>query len=311
MKREFGPDEIRHDPSSVVTIGTFDGVHRGHLAIMRYLIERARGRGGTSTVVSFDPHPREVLRGEPIPLLTTLDERAAILDDIGIDRFVVLPFTRSFSQMPARTFVEDVLVDRVGLQEVAIGYDHQFGRDREGNADLLMELGKKRGFTVDIIPAQVVNADVVSSSEIRRTLGRGEVRRAAEMLSRRYSFTAQVVEGDRRGRTIGFPTANLSLTEPRKIVPADGVYAVRVRVGTAGEEMGGMMNIGLRPTVDGKTRTLEVHLLNFDGNLYGENLQVEFVERLRDEKRFASLEDLTKQLHEDRSRCKAALESLS
>lgn len=310
MRIEIGQEQIERNPASVVTIGTFDGVHRGHLAIMEYLMERARAQQGASTVVTFEPHPREVVQNVSVPLLTTVDERAAILREIGIDRFIVIPFTREFSRLPARAFVHDVLFKQVGLQEVVIGYDHAFGHDREGDARLLEELGRTLGFGVDVIPAQVVHSHVVSSSEVRRALQEGRVDDAASMLGRRYEASGVVVEGDARGRTIGFPTANLQVDVSRKIVPADGVYAVYVS-GPGFTRRAAMMNIGVRPTVDGRRHMLEVHIIDFEGDLYGDRLRVEFARRLRDEKRFASIEELKKQLSEDRARCKAALESLS
>lgn len=310
MRIEYGPNDIQRDDSSVVTIGTFDGVHKGHQAIMRYLMSRAEARHGASTVVSFHPHPREVVQNQSVPLLTTIDERAEILSGIGIDRFIIIPFTHEFSQLSARSFVEDVLVGQVGLQEVVIGYDHVFGRNREGNAALLEEMGGECGFAVDVIPAQVVDSHVVSSSEIRHALEHGDIASATEMLGRFYRLAATVVHGDARGREIGYPTANLQLSDSRKIVPADGVYAVLVS-GPSFSRRPGMMNIGVRPTVDGRYRVLEVHVIDFDGDLYGQQLNVEFVARIRDERRFASIEELAKQLSRDRARCKAALESLS
>ncbi len=311
MKREFGIDQIRNDPSSVVTVGTFDGVHVGHHAILRYLVDRATDRSGTSVVLSFDPHPREVVHSEEVPLLTTIDERAEVMERLGIDRFIVMPFTHDFSKLQADAFVRDVLVRRIGLQEIVIGYDHAFGRDRRGDADLLADLGERHGFTVDVIPAQVVEKHVVSSTEIREALtGAGDVRRAAQMLGRPYSLQGTVIKGDGRGRTIGFPTANLSVDHPRKVIPATGVYAVRAHPpGNSGptESHAGMLNIGTRPTFGGRGVHVEVHLLDFRGDLYGKDLRIEFVERMRDEHKFDSVDALVEQLSRDRSRCKQLL----
>lgn len=309
MIRQFGLDQIRHDPTSVLTVGTFDGVHVGHQAILKYLASRARERGGSSVVLSFDPHPREVVTGKAMPLLTTIAERADAVEAIGIDRFVILPFTKAFSMLPAEEFVEDILVRRIGLREIVIGYDHAFGHDRRGNAALLKQMGDDRGFTVDIIPAQVVAEHVVSSTQIRKLLeSEGDVVSAAEMLGRNYSLRGTVVQGEGRGRSIGFPTANLDVEHPRKVVPAVGVYAVRVvRDVTDGHALPGMMNIGFRPTFGDGERTVEVHLLDFDGTLYGDVLRIEFVARMRDERRFTSKEKLVQQLSEDRSRCKQLL----
>ena len=309
MKREYGLDEIRRDSSSVVTVGTFDGVHVGHQAILRYLVGRAEERGGRSVVMSFDPHPREIITGEPMPLLTTTEERADAVEAMGIDRFVMVPFTRAFSLLRAEEFVEDVLIDRIGLREIVIGYDHAFGHDRRGNAELLKVMGGRLGFTVDVIPPQVVEEHVVSSTEIRRQLQEhGDVEAAADMLGRPYSLSGTVVRGDGRGRTIGFPTANIHVGHARKVVPAQGVYAVRVeRIRTGAAEMPGMMNMGVRPTFGGGERTVEVHLLDFEDDVYGEDLRIEFVARMRDELRFGSREELIEQLSQDRSRCKQLL----
>ena len=310
MRVEVGFEQIRRDPSSVVTIGTFDGVHLGHLAIIRYLLERTTERDGISTLVTFYPHPREVIQGRPVPVLTTIEERAAILEKIGLDRFVVIPFTKEFSRLPAEDFVADVLVNKVGVREVVIGYDHGFGHERKGNASLLREMGPRLGFEVDVIPVQVVDSHVVSSSEIRRSIERGDVETAAALLGRRYSMIGKVVAGDGRGRTIGFPTANLEIAHPQKIIPSDGVYAVLVEIEDDVLHPG-MMNIGVRPTVDGTTRKIEVHLIDFEEDLYGRELRVEFVGHMRPERKFASLEELTKQLSQDRLRCKAMLEIIS
>ena len=312
MKRAFGKEHIERDPSSLVTVGTFDGVHLGHQAILRYLIERARQQGGRSVVLSFDPHPREVLTGQPVPLLTTIDERADLLETFGLDRFVVLPFTKQFAALPPEQFVTEYLVERIGLQEIVIGYDHGFGRGRQGGRKLLEALGQKRGFTVDVIPPRVVEDSVVSSSRIRECLAeKGDVASAARMLGYDYALTGQVIAGDGRGREIGFPTANLAIEHERKVVPRRGVYAVRVHLEGYTSPRGGMMNIGLRPTFGGTTEHLEVHLFNFVDTIYGRRLRVEFVERMRDERKFNSIDELVGQLSEDRQRCKRALEDVS
>ncbi len=307
MKRQFGLDQIVHDPTSVVTVGTFDGVHVGHQAILDYLVERAGERGGTSVVLSFDPHPREVVGGNPTRLLTTIEERADAVEPIGIDRFVIVPFTKEFSRLKAEEFVTDVLVRRIGLREIVIGYDHAFGHDRRGDAALLTEMGHDFGFTVDVIPPQVVAEHVVSSTEIRKQLEEdGDVESASEMLGRPYGLSGTVVRGEGRGRSIGFPTANVQVDHPRKLIPAVGVYAVRVVRASAdgrGRRFPAMMNIGFRPTFGQGEHAVEVHLLDFDGNLYGEVLRIEFVSRMRDEQQFVSADELAQQLSRDRSRC--------
>jgi riboflavin kinase/FMN adenylyltransferase len=307
MKREIGWEHISQDPRSVVTVGTFDGVHRGHQAIVEYLLQRSREREGPSTVVSFDPHPRSVVHEEPVPLLTTVDERAALLDELGVDRLVVLPFSSTFAELSPEEYVETVLVRRIGLQEITVGYDHRFGRQRAGDVDLLARLGETHGFSVDVIPPQEVGADVVSSTTIREQLQAGNVTRAAELLGRPYQLSGSVARGEGRGRTIGYPTANLSLPDSRKLVPKKGVYAVRVRL-PDGHERGGMLNIGRRPTFEEMDVTVEVHVFNFEGDLYDEGLTVQFMQRLRDEQRFASADALATQLSEDEQHCKRVLE---
>jgi riboflavin kinase/FMN adenylyltransferase len=311
MKREIGWDEITHDDRSVVTVGTFDGVHRGHQAIIEYLQQRAREQAGPSTLVSFDPHPRSVVHEEDVPLLTTVPERAQVLDALGLDRLVVVPFSEEFAQLSPREYVHDVLVERIGLQEVTVGYDHRFGKDRAGDVTLLRELGTEYGFSVDVIPAQEVDHDVVSSSSIRALLqDEGAVQKANERLGRPYQLQGTVARGDGRGRQIGFPTANLALDDARKLVPKRGVYATQVQL-PGGRHCGGMMNIGRRPTFDGMDVTAEVHLLNFEGDLYGEHLSVQFLQRLRDEQRFESAEALAAQLSEDEQRCTAVVEAVT
>lgn len=302
-------EETAPFPGSVVTVGTFDGVHLGHQEVIRYLVGRAREQGVPGLVVTFDPHPREVVRGEAVPLLTTVEERAHYLAELGVHHTIVIPFNRDFAAIPAARFVEDVLVGRLQMGEIVIGYDHGFGRKREGNADLLRAIGPDLGFRVDVIPAHVVEKHVVSSSQIRTLLiEHGDAGHARELLGRPYRLAGTVVEGDRRGRLIGFPTANLRV-DARKIVPLRGVYAVRAGVG--GVRWPAMMNIGVRPTFDGQEMRLEVHLLGFEGDLYGKEVVVEFIARLRDEQRFDGIDALRRQLEEDAARCSALLSALA
>jgi riboflavin kinase/FMN adenylyltransferase len=309
MTREHGYDEIRRDDRSVLTTGTFDGVHLGHQAILRYLVERAAAVGGRAAAVTFNPHPREVLAGDPVPLLTTIPERADLMEGLGLDRFVVLPFTRDLSLMEPEAYVEEVLLGTVGMQEIVIGYDHRFGRNRRGDRALLERLGAERGFTVDVIPEQVVKGHAVSSTEIRKALAAGEARRAAELLGRPYSFAGTVVRGDQRGRRLGYPTANVQPEHRHKLIPATGVYAVRGEA--EGGRYDGMMNVGRRPTFeeDGAV-VIEVHLFGFEGDLYGRPLRVHVVQRLRDELRFDGVEALAARLHEDRAEAERALRVL-
>jgi len=294
-------EEAGRDPGSVVTVGTFDGVHRAHAEIIREVVTRARMREGRSVVVSFDPHPKQVVGAHPesVELLTTIDERVALIRDLGVDVLLLLEFTYAFSRISPEEFYRTFIVEGTGLDEVIVGYDHMFGRDRAAGIDELVKMGKRFGFSVFAVHPFTVGGETVSSTAIRAALGAGAVERAALFLGRPYALEATVVPGDGRGKTLGFPTANLLPVSPLKVVPADGVYAVAVTVGA--EERPGMMNIGRRPTVrEGEPRTLEVHLLDFDRDIYGTRLTVSFLRRLRDEKKFASLSDLVRQLAEDR-----------
>ena len=319
MTRELGT-EIARDDRSVVTTGTFDGVHLGHRAIVAYLVRRAEEIGGVPTVVTFSPHPREVITGQAVPLLTTLEERADLLEALGVERFVVLPFSRALSQLEPEAYVEDVLLGQVGMREIVVGYDHRFGRGRAGSRETLEQIGAVRGFSVDVIPEQIYGAGegvagdgpargvTISSSEVRRRLlDDGDAAGAALLLGRPYQLSGPVVKGDQRGRTIGFPTANVQPSSPSKLVPKTGVYAVRVRLKT-GRLAQGMMNVGIRPTfeTDGR-RTVEVHLFDFGGDLYGQTLAVDLVARLRDERKFDGVEALVAQLGEDAGQAKTAL----
>ncbi len=310
MTREVGP-AIETDGQSVVTPGTFDGVHLGHQAIIRYLVDRAADVGGVPTVVTFDPHPREVLLGHTIPLLTTLDERADALEALGVERFVVLPFSRDLSLLSPEAYVSDVLLARVGMREIVIGYDHRFGRKARGDRALLERLGPELGFTVDVIPEQIDGDVTVSSTEVRRLLAAGDAGRAAELLGRPYRLSGTVVRGDQRGRTIGYPTANVRPGDPRKLIPGAGVYAVRAHLAD-GPALGGMMNVGRRPTfeTDGAT-TVEVHLFDWAGDLYGRPLAVDVLSRLRDERRFDGVEALVAQLDRDAADARRQLAEVS
>lgn len=310
MKREIGWENIEHDDQSVVTVGTFDGVHRGHQVIIEHLRLRAEEQSGTSTLISFDPHPRSVVGNSDVPLLTTVDRRADLLKELGIDRFVVIPFTDEFAALSPTAYVEEVLVDRIGLQEITVGYDHRFGRRREGDVSLLRECGDEYGFDVDVIPAQKIDHDIVSSRHIRELVGeQGAVAEAADFLGRPYQLGGVVARGEGRGREMGYPTANIVLDDPRKLVPKRGVYATTV-TGPKGNEYGGMMNIGRRPTFDEMEVTVEVHLFDFEGDLYGDRLSVQFLRRLRDEQKFDSPDALAMQLSEDERHCRTIVEEL-
>lgn len=296
-------NDVDRKENTVVTVGTFDGVHEGHKSLIRVLVEKARKKNARAVLVTFDPHPREVINpGNSVGLLTTLEERAEILGDLGLDEMVVIPFTRDFSLLSSRTFLKDVVYDKIGVSEFVIGYDHKFGKDREGTKETAFELGKELGFDVHVVEAHEVSEVTISSTYVRKALiERGDVSPVKEYLGKPYQITGTVIKGDQRGRTIGFPTANLQPDHVKKIIPKRGVYAVRVHID---EETcrKGMMNIGYRPTVDDdqQKRSLEVHILNFEKNIYGQSVTVEFHDFIREEKKFDSLEALKEQLVKDR-----------
>lgn len=292
---------ITRDPNTVVTVGTFDGVHQGHRALMEAVVTKARERNARSVVVTFDPHPREIINPgkEGIKLLTTLKERAEILEDLGVDVLLVIPFDRDFSLLSSEEFVRDIIFSKVGVSEFVIGYDHHFGRDRKGTIETIEKLGKELGFDSYVVSKQEMGDVTISSTVIRNTLAEeGDVKQAAEYLNRHYLLNGIVMHGDERGRTIGYPTANLKPEHENKVIPKNGVYAVKVRVNN--EWYGGMMNIGVRPTFGEDLRTLEVNIFDFDREIYGDTIQVRFIDRIRDEKKFDGVDELKVQLGADK-----------
>lgn len=292
---------------TVVTVGTFDGVHRGHLDVVTRLVARSRAAGLCSLVVTFNPHPLELLNPAVAPLLlTTREEKGEALASTGLDYLAVLPFDRALADLTATEFVDRVLLDRLHMRELLIGHDHGFGRGREGDVQMLRTLGAERGFLVDVVPpVQGSSGDPVSSSAIRLAVAAGELDDAAASLGRRYAVSGLVVPGDARGRTLGFPTLNVLPGSPRKLLPPDGVYAVEVR--TERGTYGGMLNLGGRPTFSDDRRTVEVHLFDTSGDFYGDVVQVGFVARLRDTMRFDGPDELMAQLAEDERSARLAL----
>jgi riboflavin kinase / FMN adenylyltransferase len=285
---------------AVVTIGTFDGVHLGHQQIIRQLRAEAAAIAGETVIITFHPHPRKVVKSEgELRLLNTLDEKTALLAAHGIDHLVIVPFTGSFASLSPEAYVREFLVARFRPAVLIIGFDHRFGKDRAGDYELLEEMAPAHGFRVREIPEHVLHTVKISSTHIRNNLLQGKLGEANDSLGYAYPFSGLVVEGDRRGRTIGFPTANLQPGDPEKLVPADGVYAVTLTMSGRSHAYRGMMNIGYRPTVGGKKRTLEVHIFNFADTIYGETLSLQLHAYLRPEKRFGSLEELRAQLATD------------
>ena len=291
---------------TTVTVGSFDGVHLGHQAVLREIDRRARAAGRASVLVTFDPHPLEVVNpGAAPPLLTTGPERLEILALSPLEYVLLVRFDRYLASLTPEEFVLQVLLQRCAVRELVIGHDHGFGRGRSGDVDTLRRLGEAHGFEVDVVPPVDFAGQHVSSSRIRRAVAGGDLSTAAAMLGRRYGVVGRVGEGERRGRLLGVPTINLSELSPRKLLPPDGVYAVRVE--WRGGSGGGMMNQGPRPTFQDGRRVLEAHLFDFDGDLYGEWVRIEWIQRLRDIERFGSVDQLKEQLKRDRAGAVAAL----
>ncbi len=307
MNVHHGIDSLTPLPHAVVTSGTFDGVHRGHQKILTRLTEVARASGGESVVLTYWPHPRTVVSNDSqnLRLLSTLDEKIELLDQAGVDHLVVIPFTRSFSQLTSEEFIQRVLIEKIGTKKLVIGYDHRFGRDREGGFDYIQAHQAEYGFEVEEIPRQDIEDVGVSSSKIRNALAEGNVHAATLFLGRAYNLTGTVVKGRQLGRTIGYPTANLQIDDPVKLIPANGVYAVEVQY--TNKTLGGMTNIGFRPTVAGENQTVETYIFNFDHDIYGEHLTLRFREFIRPEQKFSGLPALVEQLKNDDETARALL----
>lgn len=292
---------------TVITVGTFDGVHRGHRDVVERLVARSRSLKIPSVLLTFEPHPLEIVNPAAAPLLlTTHYEKLEVLAETGIDYVAVLPFTPELAAFSAEDFVELVLRRRFRLRELLIGYDHGFGRQRAGNVDVLRMLGERDGFRVEVVdPVATPDGHAVSSTSIRRAIAGGDLERASAGLGRLYSASGQVREGSQRGRTIGFPTLNLGAPQARKLLPPEGVYAVRVQ--TPRGPVGGMMNLGPRPTFGDLATSLEAHLFDTRGDFYGAHVRIDFVRMLRETRKFASAEQLSQQLRRDEREARDAL----
>lgn len=288
-----------HARGAAVTVGTFDGVHRGHWAVLQRLCQVAREDDLQCVLVTFDPHPLKIVRPEIAPrLLTTPNEKKEILSLSGIDYAVFLSFTRSLSLYLPEEFVRDVLVERFRLKRLVVGYDHGFGRDRSGDAETMREVAARFDFEVEVLGPALMNDETISSSRIRNALQAGDVERAARGLGRPYSLTGIVVHGEGRGRTLGFATANVAVGHGDKLLPRDGIYAVSAA--SRSHQGPGLLHLGPRPTFRGSPPSIELHLLDFEGDLYGEQVQVAFLARLRDVQPFASASELVEQMRRDR-----------
>ncbi len=309
MKVYRSMDSFSRLRDAVATTGTFDGVHLGHLSILDRLVKSARALGGESVLITFDPHPRKVLQPEtPLKLLSSLDEKIDRLRKTGLDHLIVQEFTLEFSRIRSLDFVRNLLVEHIGVRKLVIGHDHHFGRNREGSFEHLREFAPLYGFDVEEIPALDVDRVAVSSTKIRTALSEGKVDRAASFLGYFYGLDARVVKGDQIGRTLGFPTANLEPLDADKMLPAHGVYAVRVRV-SENHWLQAMAHLGPRPALGRVEERFEVHLFDFEGDLYDRILRIEFVEHLRPIVSLSGTQALIDQLHQDQIQAKKALKS--
>lgn len=291
---------LQKNLNTVLTLGTFDGIHLGHQKIIRTLINRSRENNYRNVLITFYPHPRTVVSNSfDIKLLTTQKEKQEIFENLGVQNLLTIKFDKEFASLSPEEFINQYLINSIGVSEIILGHDHHFGKGRGGNAELLTQIGKQKGFTVKIIDPFYVENEIVSSTKIRNALLSGDVIKANKMLGRNYSFTGIVVSGDKRGRELGYPTANIRLSSQEKLLPAIGVYAVNVFV--ENEKYNGLLSIGNRPTFynDGEVVT-EVYIYNFDREIYGETLKIELLERLRGEEKFDSANALIEQMNRDK-----------
>lgn len=300
MKIYHSLDDFTRLDYAIVTSGTFDGVHLGHQKILARLKEIAGKNNGETVVITFWPHPRFILRPDDssLKLLNTFEEKADLLKEQGIQHLIRIPFTKEFSQLSSEEFITKILVQTIGTKKLVIGYDHRFGKNREGSFEQLKLNGPAYGFDVEEIPRQDVDHVGVSSTKIRHALDQGDVQTATHLLGRLYSINGRVVKGDKLGRLMGFPTANIEIDTHHKLIPMDGIYAVKVAY--AHQVFGGMLYIGNRPTVNGTKRNIEVNIFNFERDIYGEDLTVHFIELIRNDMKFGDLEALKQQLEKDK-----------
>ena len=286
--------------NAVVTIGTFDGVHFGHQKIIKRLCELAKATGGESVILTFFPHPRLIIdpENQQLKMINTIEEKAKILAALGVDHLIITPFTRDFSNLTPAAYIKDILIDTIGVKNLIVGYDHRFGKDREGSMSDLQEFASIYGFAIEEIPEHDINDVAVSSTKIRTGLLDGDVALAATYLGYNFSIHGRVIKGDKIGRTIGFPTANIFVEETYKLIPSDGIYAVTVELN--GSVYKGMAYIGQRPTINGMTRNIEVNIFDFNQEIYGQLITMTFLKFLRHDVKFTGLDALKEQLHSDK-----------
>ena len=299
-------------PQAVVTSGTFDGVHIGHQKIIERLLEVTRATNGQSVVITYWPHPRLVLDAAnqtPLHLLSTIEERIEQLGTYDIDYLLIIPFTKEFASLTSEQYIQQILLAAIHTKVLVIGYDHRFGKNREGDFKYLQKHAPALGFRVEEIPAQDIDHIAVSSTRIRKALETGNIVNATTYLGHYYSLTGKVVPGRQLGRTIGYPTANIVVTDHHKLIPAQGIYAVQVKINQ--QLRGGMLSIGINPTVGGTTQTIEVHIFDFQADIYDQVITLYFVAYIRAEQKFDSLAELTEQLHQDQVTALALLNQQS
>lgn len=292
--------EFKRLENAVVTIGTFDGVHYGHQKIIKRLCELAKTTGGESVILTFFPHPRLIIDPEnhDLKMINTIDEKARILANLGVDHLIITPFTRDFSNLSPEEYIKNILVDTIGIKNMIVGYDHRFGKDRKGGMPQLEAMAKSYAYKIEVIPEQDINDVAVSSTKVRNALLNGQVALAAEYLGYHFSLYGRVIKGDKIGRTIGFPTANIFIEETYKLIPSDGIYAVTVAMND--QTFKGMAYIGQRPTINGMTRNIEVNIFDFDQEIYGQDITMTFLQFLRHDVKFTGLEALKIQLQKDK-----------
>lgn len=309
MKLFHSINDFQSTKKTILTLGTFDGVHIGHKKILERITQNTENGKYESLVLTFFPHPRMVLQEKSeIKLLNTIAEKTKLLEATGIENLVIHPFNESFSRLTAEEFVHSILVEQFHIQKIIIGHDHRFGRNRTANIDDLIAFGAEYGFEVEQISAQEIQDVSVSSTKIRKALNEGNMDLANEYLGYDYFLSGEVVKGKQLGRTIGFPTANIQIEEDYKLIPRNGAYVVKAIVDQ--KEVFGMMNIGFNPTVNGQKQTIEVHLFDFDADIYGQKIEITLLQYLREEQKFGSLDLLIAQLNQDKKEALAFIEKL-
>lgn len=300
MQIFYSIKDLKKNKNTVLTLGTFDGIHPGHLKIIGRLVSCSKEKGCRNVVITFYPHPRTILGNDnSVKMLTTQEEKIELLEKLGVENLLIINFTKEFASLSAEDFIYDYLINGIGLTEIVLGHDHHFGKGRRGNAELLQKIADKEGFIVTKAEAFMIDGEAVSSTKIRNALAEGDIIRANRLLGRNYEFSGIVVGGDKRGRELGFPTANIKLSSQEKLLPASGVYAVKVMV--ENERHTGLLSIGNRPTFYNQGELVsEVYIYDFNREIYGAKVTTELVERLRGEVKFNSAEELINQMNTDK-----------